>query len=183
MAGMAIAQALEEATTLPIGLKWPNDMLIDEQKIGGILCESFKRDSTETAVIIGFGINVNLSESAFPKDLELLASSLQIHTKCPLDRIQLIQPIIRSLEQNWEALTTQGPSACHPGYSARCRTVGKHVVAHFPDGRTLEGVAQSIGAHGHLQVMPSSSDTQGQSVKMVEIHAGDIRHIRTAHVN
>lgn len=178
MAGMAIAQALEDSTKLHISLKWPNDILIDEQKIGGILCESFKRDSTETCVVIGFGINVNLSESAFPKDLEQMASSLQIHANHPLDRDQLIQSIIPSLEQGWKALSMQGPSACQLAYSARCSTLGQRILAQFPDGTTLEGVAQSIGAHGQLQMMPSPSDAQGQSARMVDIHAGDIRHIR-----
>ena len=66
MAGTAIAQAIEDSTTINITLKWPNDILIDEQKIGGILCESFKQDSTKTCVVIGFGINVNLTASSFP---------------------------------------------------------------------------------------------------------------------
>jgi BirA family biotin operon repressor/biotin-[acetyl-CoA-carboxylase] ligase len=183
MAGMAIAQAIEESIKTNIQLKWPNDILIDEQKIGGILCESFKRDSTDTCVVIGFGINVNLSETAFPKDLERMASSLQIHAKHPLDRNRLIQSIIASLEQGWEALNTQGPSSCQPAYCARCSTLGKQILAQFPDGTTLEGVAESIGIHGQLQMMPSSSDTHGQSARMAEIHAGDIHHIRTNSVH
>lgn len=178
MAGMAIAQAIEESIKIKIKLKWPNDILIDEQKIGGILCESFKRDSTDTCVVIGFGLNVNLSESAFPKDLERMASSLQIHAKHPLDRNQLIQSIIPSLELGWDALNSQGPSSCQLAYSARCSTLGKQILAQFPDGTTLEGVAQSIGAHGQLQMMPSSSDTPAQSARMVDVHAGDIRHVR-----
>ena len=83
MAGVAIAQAIEGHTEIDITLKWPNDILIDERKVGGILCESFKRSSTETCVVIGFGINVNLSESAFPKNLEQTATSLQTHSKHP----------------------------------------------------------------------------------------------------
>lgn len=178
MAGMAIAQAIEDSTSIDISLKWPNDILIDEKKIGGILCESFKRTSSETCVVIGFGINVNLSESAFPKELEQMASSLQMYAKHPLDRVQLIQAIILSLEQGWETLNTQGASGCQLTYSAHCSTLGKQIVAQFPDGTTLEGLAQSIGEHGQLQMIPSTSDLKGQSAKIVDIHAGDIRHIR-----
>ena len=104
MAGSAIAEALEDNTTVSIKLKWPNDILIDERKVGGILCESFKRSSTETCVVIGFGINVNLTESAFPKDIEPIATSLQIQTQRLLDRHPLITSIIQSLEQGWDAL-------------------------------------------------------------------------------
>ena len=178
MAGTAIAQAIEDISEISISLKWPNDILINEQKVGGILCESFKRDSTETSVVIGFGINVNLSESEFPKDLEQTATSLQIHSQHPLDRHQLFKSIIPSLEQAWEALNTQGPPACQLAYSARCRTLGKQILVQFPDGSTLEGMAQFIGEQGQLQMVPSSSDATGQSARIVDVHAGDIYHIR-----
>jgi BirA family biotin operon repressor/biotin-[acetyl-CoA-carboxylase] ligase len=178
MAGTAIAQAIEDSTTINITLKWPNDILIDEQKIGGILCESFKQDSTKTCVVIGFGINVNLTASSFPIELKQMAGSLQMNAKHPLDRVQLIQSIILSLEQDWKTLNTQGSSACQVAYSARCSTLGKQIVAQFPDGTTLEGLAQSIGEHGQLQMMPSTSDFKGESARIVDIHAGDIRHIR-----
>ena len=178
MAGTAIAQAIEDTSEISISLKWPNDILINEQKVGGILCESFKRDSTETSVVIGFGINVNLSESEFPKDLEQTATSLQIHSQKPLDRHQLFKSIIPSLEQAWKALNTQGPPACQLAYSARCRTLGKQILVQFPDGSTLEGMAQFIGEQGQLQMIPSSSDATGQSARIVDVHAGDIYHIR-----
>ena len=178
MAGTAIAQAIEDTSEISISLKWPNDILINEQKVGGILCESFKRDSTETSVVIGFGINVNLSESEFPKDLEQTATSLQIHSQKPLDRHQLFKSIIPSLEQAWKALNTQGPPACQLAYSARCRTLGKQILVQFPDGSTLEGMAQFIGEQGQLQMVPSSSDATGQSARIVDVHAGDIYHIR-----
>jgi len=178
MAGSAIAEALEDNTTVSIKLKWPNDILIDERKVGGILCESFKKSSTETCIVIGFGINVNLTELAFPKDIELIATSLQIHTQRVLDRHPLITSIIQSLEQGWHALISKGPQACRIKYSARCSTLGQQIQVQFPDGSNMEGVAQSIGEHGQLQIVPCSSDTTEQSARIVEVHAGDIRHIR-----
>jgi BirA family biotin operon repressor/biotin-[acetyl-CoA-carboxylase] ligase len=178
MAGMAIAQALENSTNVTISLKWPNDILIHEQKVGGILCESFKRDSTETCVVIGFGINVNLPESAFPKELEQLATSLQIHSQKPLDRHQLLKAIILSLEKGWEALSTKGTSAFQLNYNNRCSTLGKQILVQFPDGTTLEGIAQSIGKQGQLQLLHSASTSKGQSGNIVDVHAGEIQHIR-----
>lgn len=178
MAGLAIAQAIEDHVEIGITLKWPNDILIEERKVGGILCESFKRSSTETCVVIGFGINVNLSESAFPKDLELIATSLHIQSQHTLDRHHLLKSIITTLEQGWEALISQGPQACQLAYSSRCSTLGKQVQVQFPDGSELEGMAQSIGEQGQLQLIPSPSDAKEQSARILDVHAGDIRHIR-----
>lgn len=181
MAGTAIAQAIEEHAEIDITLKWPNDILIAERKVGGILCESFKKSSTETCVVIGFGINVNLSESAFPKDLAGSATSLQIQSQYPLDRHHLLKSIITTLEQSWEALTSQGSQACHFAYSSRCSTLGKQIQVQFPDGRELEGMAQSIGEQGQLQMIPSPSDAKEQSARILDVHAGDILHIRKSH--
>jgi BirA family biotin operon repressor/biotin-[acetyl-CoA-carboxylase] ligase len=178
MAGTAIAQAIEDHAEIGVTLKWPNDILIDERKVGGILCESFKRSSKETCVVIGFGINVNLPESAFPKDLELIATSLQIQSQHPLDRHHLLKSVITALEQGWEALISEGPQTCQLAYTTRCSTLGKKVQVQFPDGRELEGMAQSIGEQGQLQMIPSPSDTKEQSARILEVHAGDIRHIR-----
>ena len=178
MAGVAIAQAIEGHTEIDITLKWPNDILIEERKVGGILCESFKRSPTETCVVIGFGINVNLSESAFPKNLEQTATSLQTHSKHPLDRHHLLKSIITTLEQGWKALITHGPQACQLAYSSRCSTLGQQIQVLFPDGSKLEGQAQSIGELGQLQMIPSSSDSKGQSARVLDVHAGDILHIK-----
>jgi len=178
MAGIAIAQAIEDHTEFGIALKWPNDILIEERKVGGILCESFKKSPTETCVVIGFGINVNLPESAFPKDLERIATSLQIQSQHPLDRHHLLKSIITTLEQGWEALITQGPQAYQLAYSSRCSTLGKQVQVQFSDGSELEGMAQSIGEQGQLQMIPAPSDSKEQSARILDVHAGDIRHIR-----
>jgi len=178
MAGTAIAQAIEDHAEIGINLKWPNDILVDERKVGGILCESFKRSSTETCVVIGFGINVNLPETAFPKDLELIATSLQIESQRPLERHHLLKAIISTLEQGWEALISEGPQTCLLTYSTRCSTLGKQVQVQFPDGSELEGMAQSIGEHGQLQITPSPSDAKERSARILDVHAGDIRHIR-----
>ncbi len=178
MAGTAIALAIEDNTNIDITLKWPNDILISERKVGGILCESFKRNSTETCVVIGFGINVNLPESSFPKELEPIATSLQIQSHQTLDRHHLLKSIITALEQAWETLISQGPQACQLAYISRCSTLGKQIRVQFPDGSELEGMAQSIGEQGQLQMIPSPSDAKEQSARILDVHAGDIRHIR-----
>ena len=180
MAGTALAEAIGDHTNLQLTLKWPNDILITERKVGGILCESFKRNSAETCVVIGFGINVNLSQATFPKDLQPIATSLQIQAQRPLDRHQLLSRMIVALEQGWEALLADGPPSCRLAYTARCSTLGSQIQAQFPDGREVKGVAQSIGEQGQLQIQTATSDLTEQSAKIVDIHSGDIRHIRKA---
>ncbi len=180
MAGLAIAQAIENATNINLSLKWPNDLLIHERKTGGILCESFKQTPGETCVVIGFGINVNLPETALPPELKAIATSLQIHANQPLDRHHLLKFIIPAVEESWGTLMTQGPKACQLAYHPRCSTIGQQILVEFPDGRTQEGIAVSIGEQGQLQILPLPSSPSGESDKILNVHAGDIRHIKSS---
>ncbi len=181
MAGLAITQAIEKATHINSSLKWPNDILVDERKVGGILCESFKQNSGETCVAIGFGINVNLQESALPPELKAIATSLQIHANQPLDRHQLLKFIIPAVEEGWGNLMAQGPKFCQSAYHQRCSTIGQQILVEFPDGKSQEGTAVSIGEQGQLQMTPLPSSAPRESAKILNVHAGDIRHIRNSH--
>ena len=177
MAGVAIAEAIEQTTGTPIALKWPNDVLIGEGKLGGILCESFKRDSTDTCMVIGFGINVNLPESDFPEELQTSATSLRIQCQHSVDRESLLKQIILALEHSYASLLKQGFQAWHAKYSSRCATIGRTIQINYPDGSQLQGLAQAIGAQGQLQVSPS--DLTEKSARIVDIYSGEISHIRT----
>ncbi len=179
MAGVAIARAIETQTDIPIHLKWPNDLLIAKRKVGGVLCESFSIEQQNKCVVIGFGINVNLSQSEFPQNLQDNATSLQIHCHRPVDRETLIMQIITSLEKGWEDLTFKGHQSCLREYHNRCATIGQTIQVLFPDGSQLQGVAHSIGNHGQLRVTPSPSDSNEESAKIRDVHSGEILHIRT----
>lgn len=179
MAGVAIAQALQQQTGIRINLKWPNDLLIGGRKLGGVLCDSFRNPEHQTCVVIGFGINVNLSQPEFPLELQTSATSLQIQCHCALDREALIIKVITSLEENWENLRSYGPQSYFAEYKHWCATIGHMIQVQFPDGSQLQGLAHSIGEHGQLRVIPSPSDSNEQSARMRDIHSGEILHLRT----
>lgn len=178
MAGVAIAQVLEFQTGLRIHLKWPNDILMAERKVGGVLCESFC-DEKRQCVVIGFGINVNLTELDFPQELQKGATSLQIQCHHSMEREPLIRQIITALEKGWETLITNGHRFWLLEYRKRCATIGRMIQVKFPDGNQLQGLAHSIGESGQLRVLPSPSALHGQSVRMREIHSGEIFHIQS----
>lgn len=179
MAGVAIARALETQTGIRIHLKWPNDLLIAERKVGGVLCESFSIEQQNKCVVIGFGINVNLSQSEFPQELQDNATSLLIQCHRLVDREALILQIITALEKGWEDLTFKGHQSCLVEYNNRCTTIGQTIQVLFPDGSQLQGLAHSIGKHGQLRVTPSPSDSNEGSAKMCDVHSGEILHVRT----
>lgn len=96
LAGLACAEAIEAvAPDLSVGVKWPNDLMVGERKVGGILCEA-----VGDAVVVGIGVNVTrppaLDDSDGPDDehLLLLPTALQVERDKPLSRSDLASFII-----------------------------------------------------------------------------------------
>ncbi len=85
-AGVAVAQAIEEATGLAIELKWPNDLVAGRpwRKLGGLLCESAGSGAFVDAVVIGIGLNVR--PSAYPPAIADRATSLEAELGRDVDR-------------------------------------------------------------------------------------------------
>lgn len=77
--GVAAAKALENRGATP-QLKWPNDILINGKKCGGILCESKVSNKMVQSMVIGIGININENKNDFPKNLINSSTSLSIET-------------------------------------------------------------------------------------------------------
>lgn len=71
--GLAAARATEEVSGVPVGIKWPNDLMIAGRKVGGILCER-----ANGAVVAGVGINVRTPDEGFPPGLAAVATSAEV---------------------------------------------------------------------------------------------------------
>jgi BirA family biotin operon repressor/biotin-[acetyl-CoA-carboxylase] ligase len=77
-AGLAVRAAIRDACGLDVRLRWPNDIIVDGRKLGGILCESRVREGRPDFVVLGLGLNVNQDAADFPEDLRASAASLKI---------------------------------------------------------------------------------------------------------
>ena len=86
LAGVAAAEVLESYCPDRIKLKWPNDVLIDGKKVCGILSQVKTAASEVDFIVLGIGINVNISYSQFPKEICNLATSLTIETGREISR-------------------------------------------------------------------------------------------------
>ncbi|MGD9850021.1 MAG: biotin--[acetyl-CoA-carboxylase] ligase [Nitrospirales bacterium] len=180
LVGLAIVRAIEDFTKISPSLKWPNDVLIRERKLGGILCETATDFVGTRWVVIGFGVNVNQAWGSLPVDLQETATSLQEESGRKWDRLSLLQCITTLVERLFSDSDPQNLLIWEKAYQDRCSTIGQVIQVKFPDGSNLTGVARSIGAKGQLQVCPISSLAKPQSDRIVDIHSGDILHIRPA---
>lgn len=165
VAGVAMADAV--AAQLPgvdVGVKWPNDVLVDGRKICGILAEA-----TSDAVIVGTGVNTAMTASELPVPT---ATSFAVLGR-DVDADRLLAEYLRALDRLLAALDETGDaisSGLHAAATTRCVTLGLDVRVSLPGDRTIEGRAVRLDEDGRLVVV---GDAGEQSVA-----AGDVVHVR-----
>jgi BirA family transcriptional regulator, biotin operon repressor / biotin---[acetyl-CoA-carboxylase] ligase len=169
LTALAITRAVN-SQAVAAKVKWPNDVLIGDKKVSGILAEASEDLSV---VVVGFGINVSQSKSELPVDT---ATSLAIETGKTTDRDQLLADVISNLRGLYGDLNTSNGSAADSGLRSALievsATIGQQVSVEFPDGTKAFGKAIDIDESGRLLVQ-----TQAETIA---VSAGDVLHLRTA---
>lgn len=108
VAGLAVADAVEDAIGLRPGLKWPNDVQLGGRKVAGILAELHGEIDRVEAVLLGVGLNVNLPQEALPAELRSIATSLRIACGRPLDRVAVAARLLAAIEARYARFLAGG---------------------------------------------------------------------------
>jgi BirA family biotin operon repressor/biotin-[acetyl-CoA-carboxylase] ligase len=138
--GLAVASALRERAEVPAVLKWPNDVLVQDRKICGVLAEV----PQPGAAVLGIGLNVTTSAEELPHDQ---ATSLRLAGARTTDRDTVLRAVLRSLAQ-----VLADPGVARTQYRERCSTIGRRVRVELPAGRTVQGAAEGVDDDGRLVV-------------------------------
>jgi len=158
-AATALWRAIHEQTGLQAEIKWPNDILIGGRKVAGILTELRAEPDRVEYVILGIGVDVNLTTAEFPSELRKLATSLRAERGEPISRPRLATAILRELDHDYARVCGGGFTKLADEWEQRCSTIGRRVVIQA-GGRRISGRAESLdddGAllmrteHGHLE--------------------------------
>ncbi len=151
IAGMAVRDALEALYGLEAGIKWPNDIIVGNRKICGILTEMTMEDLEMSGVVVGIGINVR--PGAFPEELKDIATSIQAETsgEAP-DRARLLCQVLSRFEHYYKIfIQTEDLSALHTTYEAHCVNIGRTVRVISPM-QEFEAKALGIDDMGGLRL-------------------------------
>lgn len=145
VAGVALAQAVREASGLAVGVEWPNDLLIRGRKVAGILAES--HDSADGAVVI-LGIGLNVNQTRLPRELAGRATSLAAEAGHAFDREQLLRTLVDHLERWYRRWVREGFAPVREAWRGLSETLGRPVV----NDRGEAGIAEDLGEDGALVV-------------------------------
>lgn len=151
LAAVALSRAIAQHVAVSIGIKWPNDLLVNERKISGILLESAAEDERLRYVIVGLGISVNLEEDDYPPELLEKAVSLKMAAGHAIDRSALIADVLEQFEQLYGLFLEQGFAPIRSLWEAHAVTLNRSVTLHTPQGM-LQGTPRSLNELGGLIV-------------------------------
>jgi len=156
---------------LAVRLKWPNDIVYGNRKLGGILTESVLKGNDLQGIIIGVGLNVLQEKHDFPDDLKSRAISLRmIIKKGDISREEVLADIINELKSSYELVIMGKSIELLDKWKANTSTIGSRVRIELEDGTFFEGTAEGLNESGALMVR----DTGGRIRTVV---AGDCVHI------
>jgi BirA family biotin operon repressor/biotin-[acetyl-CoA-carboxylase] ligase len=170
LTGVAVVAAVRGVTGLDATLKWPNDVLIRDRKLAGILAEQ-----SGDFVVIGIGLNVATAPDALPSGAGGLRGTSLAIEGADVSREALLAEILRQLER-WYPAFREDPSPERVGllaeYRRLCSTLGRAVRVELPGDRVLAGVASGVDLDGRLLVTEPGASTP------VPVSAGDVIHVR-----
>ena len=164
VAGLSMVEAVRSVAGLEARLKWPNDVLVDDRKLGGILLER-----VGDAVVVGVGLNVTTRRDELP-----VAGATSVALEDGrTDREPLVKEVLRSLARRYQDFVGSKGSATvvMPAYREVCATIGRHVVVTLPGDARVEGAAVDVDDAGRLVVQGADGVARPWS-------AGDVVHVR-----
>lgn len=180
---VATINAVSEATKVKLGIKWPNDLVVDSPndapgglgylKVAGILTETLIVDAAISALVVGMGLNTGWER--VPPELELVATSLDLLAGSFVDRPKLAHTILDNFEDEYSnLLQPSGVETLLEKLRRHSSTLGRRVRVHLDpskENRTLEGRAVHLNETGQLVIETDQGDLQNISV-------ADVEHLR-----
>ncbi len=157
LCAVAVAQALSQYGECHI--KWPNDIVMNGKKICGILTKSCIQDGKASYACVGIGANANITR--FPDELQY-ASSVLAETGIECDTAELMESIFRNIENAYKLTHTEIMKI----YREMCITLGREILVHCPEGKTLEGRCTEINDNGELTVKTQD--------KCITVNSGEV---------
>jgi BirA family biotin operon repressor/biotin-[acetyl-CoA-carboxylase] ligase len=160
---LAVARSIEEVAGLQPAIKWPNDVLIGDRKVSGILSESDVSGERVNHAVVGIALNVSLDTAAVP-DIADTATSLRAEAGREVSRLQVLTGLLRGFDDLYNRLR-RGESI-QGEWLRRLETIGRNVTVRCGD-EVQEGCAESVDDDGSLLLRKPDGS-------LITILAGDV---------
>ncbi len=164
-AAVAVHEAVERISGLDVDIKWPNDLLVGNRKLGGILSELYAELDRVSTMVIGVGVNVN--HTRMPDELSDIGTSMKMESGREHSRIEILLDFLMAFERLYDRFLDKGPSAIiEPWTSSSSFAEGRMLEVN--DGvRRIRGVTRGLNALGALRIDLGEGQVE-------EVYSGDV---------
>lgn len=151
----ATARAVEKLTAVRTSIKWPNDVIVGEEKLAGILTEMRAEPDRIHHLVLGIGLNVNQTKTDFPEELRRRCCSLQILTGQMWNRAAVAAALLKELDWDYQRMKEGRFAEVAAEWQSRCATLGRQVAVQYGKS-TIHGRAEAIDGDGALLLRTGS---------------------------
>lgn len=167
MVGVCVAEAIYNVFNLNSTVKWPNDVLINEKKVAGILVEGKLEAYGVTYLLVGVGININ---NYLPESLRDHATSLKDLIGYPLPRTPLLKKTLELIDEYYTYLLANDVKYVINRWRRLNSTIGRKVRVHLINNVIIEGIAKDVDLDGSLCIESERG--------LIKVLSGDVIHLR-----
>lgn len=165
---LAVSRAIRAVSGLEPTHKWPNDVLIDGRKVAGLLNEMSAETDRLRFVVLGIGVNLNMTADQFPAELRMPATSLLLAGGEPVSRAHFARTLLQQLDALYAEYLLRGPAPIMAAWEARCDLVGRRVEIDESGSGKVCGTVAGIDRDGALLLTLADGSTE-------RVLAGDVR--------
>lgn len=170
MSAVACTSVIKNITSVPVSIKWPNDIMVSQRKLGGILTEIKADIDRILYAVVGIGININLEIDALPDNIRPIATSIKHETGSVQPRTPFVIEILKEMERWYNILLTAGKAPVIHEWLKLSSTIGRTVKV-TAGNNIFKGLAESIDDDGMLMLRMTDNSLQ-------RISAGDVTILR-----
>ena len=156
--GLSVAKTLRQYE-FDAKIKWPNDVLVSGKKVSGILTEVEAEIDTVEFVVIGIGINANMSLKDIPEELRENSTTLRDESGKSIDRVEFLQSLLYNMEQEYIRFSTHPFNEIMDEIISLSDTIGKQVTVNMPN-RIVEGTVVGISKSGALLLRKADGEIE-----------------------
>ncbi|MDD2367591.1 MAG: biotin--[acetyl-CoA-carboxylase] ligase [Desulfuromonadaceae bacterium] len=170
LSAVAVARAIELTTKLSPEIKWPNDLLISGKKVAGLLNEMSAETDCINFVILGIGVNINMTADQFPEDLRHPATSLFLESGVKTDRSRFTEIMLTELDLLYTDFMKYGFEPIREEWQKRCNAKGCRVMVTDSGTPCSSGRFEGIDSDGAMLLRTDDE-------VLYRITSGDVRII------
>lgn len=170
LSAVAVARAIEQTTGLTPEIKWPNDVLIGVRKVAGLLNEMSAETDGINFIVLGIGVNLNMTAEQFPDDLRYPATSLLLESGVRTVRSRFTATMLNELDQLYADFLLCGFGPVREEWQKRCNANGHRVLVSEAGVEQASGLFAGIDSDGALLLRSDNGNIE-------RILNGDVRII------